>query len=84
MFHGTSNSNVESIIKASLKPGTRQAYTNDDCIDEYGRTVKVGNGIYFCDNFMTCIKDGYANPIKVHEKNFSTIFMSRVNPKKIR
>ncbi|CAD8113869.1 unnamed protein product [Paramecium sonneborni] len=84
MFHGTKNWCVNQIIKTNLKVGENSFYQYQQCIDEFGKTVQVGNGIYFSDQFNVCFEDGYASPVQVQNKKFAAIFMSRVNPKKIR
>ncbi|CAD8176758.1 unnamed protein product [Paramecium pentaurelia] len=84
LFHGTRNEYVKDIIKTTLKPGEMSYYQNDLCTDEFGNQVRVGNGIYFSDQFNVCINRGYASPIEIQNKKFSAIFMTRVNPKKIR
>lgn len=60
LYHGTKNFAVNAIVKNNLKPGQRNAFSGNDCLDEFGNTVKVGNGIYFSDRINVCIKDGYA------------------------
>ncbi|CAK86535.1 unnamed protein product (macronuclear) [Paramecium tetraurelia] len=84
LFHGTKNENVNDIIVSSLKEGWRSLYEDDLCKDEFGNNVPVGKGIYFSDKFTVCVDKGYAKPIQVNNKSFSAIFMTRVNPKKIR
>ncbi|CAD8099482.1 unnamed protein product [Paramecium primaurelia] len=84
MYHGIKNYAVNSIIQNNLIPGQGNACALNDCIDEFGKTVKVGNGIYFSNDYNVCIKDGYANYVQVCNKQFAPILMSRVNPKKIR
>ncbi|CAD8156961.1 unnamed protein product [Paramecium octaurelia] len=84
LFHGTKNENVNNIITSTLKEGFSNVYAKDSCKDEFGNNVLVENGIYFSDKFKVCVDKGYATPIQVSNKKFSAIFMTRVNPKKIR
>ncbi|CAK81269.1 unnamed protein product (macronuclear) [Paramecium tetraurelia] len=84
MYHGTKQHFVGGIVKSNLQPGTQNRCSNYTCLDEFNNQVKVGNGIYFSNNFNVCIKDGYANYTYIGDKQFAVIFMSRVNPKKIR
>ncbi|CAD8109964.1 unnamed protein product [Paramecium sonneborni] len=84
MYHGTKNFCVNSIIKNNLQPGQANYCKDFDCIDEFGKTVKLGVGIYFSNDFHVCINDGYSSYTQIGNKQFAVIFMSRVNPKKIR
>ncbi|CAD8111171.1 unnamed protein product [Paramecium primaurelia] len=86
LYHGTKNFAISQIVKNNLVPGCGQAHANDQCKDEFGNTVFVGNGIYFSDKLSVCVYDGneYAPFTQVGDKQFAVIFMSRVNPKKIR
>ncbi|CAD8207523.1 unnamed protein product [Paramecium pentaurelia] len=86
LYHGTKNFAVNGIVKTELNPGSGQNHADNDCIDEFGNKVKVGNGIYFSDKYTVCVYDGnqYAPFTQVGDKQFAVIFMSRVNPKKIR
>ncbi|CAD8207554.1 unnamed protein product [Paramecium octaurelia] len=84
MYHGTKQVAVRSITKDNLKPGKENYCAKYDCLDEDGKTVKVGNGIYFSNDFKVCINDGYASYTQIGSKQFAVIFMSRVNPKKVR
>ncbi|CAD8207448.1 unnamed protein product [Paramecium octaurelia] len=52
--------------------------------DEFNKTVRVGRGIYFSNKVDVCINDRYGNHIDVGNKKIAVVFMSRVNPKKIR
>ncbi|CAD8195882.1 unnamed protein product [Paramecium pentaurelia] len=84
LYHGTKNFAVNSNIENNLVSGSRQVYAADQCMDEFGNEVKVGTGIYFSDQYTVCIEDGFAEYIQLGNKLFALIFMSRVNPKKIR
>ncbi|CAD8114254.1 unnamed protein product [Paramecium primaurelia] len=84
MYHGTIQNFVNSIVKNNLMPGLNNLYANDDCQDEFGNMIKVGNGIYFSNDFNVCTRDKYASYTQVLDKQFAVIFMTRVNPKKIR
>ncbi|CAD8117344.1 unnamed protein product [Paramecium sonneborni] len=84
LYHGTKNECVKDIIISHLKPGQRNQYSKYQCINEEGEIVKVGTGIYFSDKVEVCVNDGYATPIDINGRKFSAIFMTRVNPKKIR
>ncbi|CAD8199531.1 unnamed protein product [Paramecium octaurelia] len=48
---------ASSIVKNNLKPCNFQRFRDDLCQDEYGRTVKVGEGVYFADSVQKCIQD---------------------------
>ncbi|CAD8194885.1 unnamed protein product [Paramecium pentaurelia] len=84
LYHGTKNYAVNGIVKNNLQARSGQNYADFDCVDESGSKVKVGNGIYFSSDFHVCINHGYANYTQIGNKQFAVIFMSRVNPKKIR
>ncbi|CAK66749.1 unnamed protein product (macronuclear) [Paramecium tetraurelia] len=84
MYHGTNQGAVNSIIKNNLISGEKQHHQNDECINELGEKVKVGKGIYFSNDIKVCIDNQYAKYTQVGEKQFAPIFMSRVNPKKIK
>ncbi|CAD8062731.1 unnamed protein product [Paramecium sonneborni] len=82
LYHGTLNEYVNSIVRNNLQPGQRNLYASDLCYDEYGSAVQVGNGIYFSDRFEVCLN--YTSHIEIDRKHFQAIFMTRVNPRKIR
>ncbi|CAD8111179.1 unnamed protein product [Paramecium primaurelia] len=84
MYHGTKNQAVSAIVKTGLNclPNSRQAYDENYCIDEFGNKVNVGKGIYFSDRISVCL--GYCSYTQIGNKQFAVIFMSRVDPKKIR
>ncbi|CAD8105892.1 unnamed protein product [Paramecium primaurelia] len=84
LYHGTKNCAVNSNIENNQVSGSRQVYAADQCMDEFGNEVRVGTGIYFSDQYTVCIEDGFAEYIQLGNKWFALIFMSRVNPKKIR
>ncbi|CAD8209648.1 unnamed protein product [Paramecium octaurelia] len=84
LYHGTKQHFVSSIVKNNLKPGSNNGYSDNLCFDEFNNQVKVGIGIYFSNNFNVCIKDGYATYSQIGNKQFAVIFMSRVNPRKIK
>lgn len=39
LYHGTNNFVVNAIVKNNLKPGQRNLYSNDDCIDLSGNRL---------------------------------------------
>ncbi|CAD8207454.1 unnamed protein product [Paramecium octaurelia] len=84
MYHGTKNLAVNSIVKNNLQPGQVNQHANDQCLDEFNKIVRVGCGIYFSNKVDVCINDRYGNHIDVGNKKIAVVFMSRVNPKKIR
>ncbi|CAD8129572.1 unnamed protein product [Paramecium sonneborni] len=86
LYHGTKNFCVNSIVKNNLKPGKNNGYKDHDCKNEFGEPQKAGIRIYFSDKINVCLSPqyGYAPHIQVGEKQFAVLFMTRVNPKKIR
>ncbi|CAD8209587.1 unnamed protein product [Paramecium octaurelia] len=88
LYHGTKQDAVNSITKTGLRAGYGQKHEDDQCKDENGKDVMVGEGIYFSDKYTVCIEDNYqlkyAQYTQVCNKQFAVIFMSRVDPKKVR
>ncbi|CAK66803.1 unnamed protein product (macronuclear) [Paramecium tetraurelia] len=82
LYHGTNQVAVNPIVRDNLTAGGGQFYKDDECINEFGKKVKVGKGIYFSDKIS--VSKEYSPPIQTGNKRFSIYFMSRVNPKKIR
>ncbi|CAD8203398.1 unnamed protein product [Paramecium octaurelia] len=82
MYHGTQQKSICSIVKKNLQPGFAQYYANDECRDQFGNQVYVGQGIYFTDKLL--ISTQYCQYTPICNKQFAVIFMSRVSPNYIR
>ncbi|CAD8127280.1 unnamed protein product [Paramecium sonneborni] len=79
LFHGTLNQFVASLLKNGLNKGQQMLIliAKSKIIQK-----KLCKGIYFSGKSQVCLK--YARPIYIGNESFKVLFMSRVNPQKIK
>ena len=75
---------VGLIMQNGLIPGSGQVYANSRNLNELNKAEYnlVGVGVYLTDSINEA--ESYSGNIKIEHAQYSTIFMCRVNPKKVR
>ena len=75
---------VGLIMQNGLIPGSGQVYENSRNLNELNKAEYnlVGVGVYLTDSINEA--ESYSGNIKIEHAQYSTIFMCRVNPKKVR
>ena len=71
---------TKSIINDRFKPGSGQAYKNDENMNKPG--TKVGEGVYCTPDIDKA--EIYSGKTKINGKNYYTVLMVRVKPSAIR
>ena len=75
---------VGLIMQNGLRPGYAQAYANSRNLNELNKAEYnlVGVGVYLTDSINEA--ERYSGKINITNAQYFTIFMCRVNPKKVR